>query len=155
MALIIITLILILLDIFNIPGYFPFFRTLDFHSFPALITGLITFSAMFFIEQENKRRWEKDYLKKFKNEQILELIKLLNKFAQNSRGRESDNIQLLVTNYEELFNKDLNPKEIELLKDLNMEINYTDGAIATDCEKERNLEKIKQLKEKLLKIITN
>lgn len=153
MYLIIITLALIVLDIFNIPSHIKFFTHLDFHSFPALITGMIVFSAMIFIDEENKKRWEKDYFQKFQNEQILELIKLLNKFIQNTRGRESDHIQALVANYEMLFLQSLNVKEIELLKDLNMEVNYTKQGPASEYEKEHNLQKVKTIKDKLSKIV--
>ncbi len=155
MYLIIITIILIILDIFNIPGYNPFFKNLDFHSFPALIAGLITFSAMIFIEQQNKRRWGKDHFQKFKNEQLLELLKMLNKFLQNTQRREEYNIQLLITNYEILFTKDLNPEEIKLLKDLELRFNMPQGETASECEKEKIMKKIKSIKEKLSKTITN
>jgi hypothetical protein len=155
MALIILTLILILLDIFNIPGHMPFFRHLDFESLPALITGLITFSAIFFVTQENKKRWEKDYFQKFKNEQILELLKMLNKFIQNPQSTTSYSIQTFITNQEMFLNEYLNPKEISFLKNISTEINLSDSEAGAPEKKSDNLKKVVKIKEKLAQIITN
>lgn len=155
MYLIIITIFIILLDIFNIPGYFPFFRHLDFESLPAMITGLITFSAIFFVTQENKNRWEKDYFQKFKNEQILELLKMLNKFIQNPHSTTGYSIQTFITNQEIILNEYLGQKEIELLKNISAEVNNSENSATSPEQKAENLKKIISIKEKLLKIIAN
>lgn len=74
----IVFLFIVLADLFNISGYFPFLRTLDFKNLAsyngAVITGLITLLAMKLIDDENKKRWEKDYYTKQKSEYIFKLI---------------------------------------------------------------------------------
>lgn len=74
----IVIILITLCDIYDISKKYSFFRTLDFHNinnyFSAVITGIITILAMWFIDNQNKKRWEKESYQKYKCSLIIDLL---------------------------------------------------------------------------------
>jgi len=106
---ILIILLIIGWDLTNFSSKLLFLNKLDYHNigyyFSAIITGLITFGAMWFIDEQNKKRWEKDGFFKTHTDNWIKLRKGLVDLLNNTRShRDTIVVTPIPNNQKEYFN---------------------------------------------------